>query len=280
MKKERSMLAQVGLQFGMVFFGVAVVVQQSLLSMPRIVMQQNQVLNQPVVALLFACAAIIAFLLARRTPIGQLWNIFFGVLSCTGLFAAFFYSLPQTLPVVFLYGASVVLAGVVIVLRVQNTSILVHNAVLAWACIGIARIVGAQFSPLGCILVATVVAAYAIFSTTSAARVLPAAQLIFAQQQQFAFIVTPYLRGWVTETADSPRCARIVSAVDATLMGAIAASFLIRGYTQFFVVTILAVGAAVVIARSLQYRSVQIFLLPVLVGCCIAAVYGYAFVIS
>lgn len=216
---------------------------------------------------LFGGAAITAIILVKNVKPEHFWNLFFAVLAGAGIISTLFYSIVGKVSLNSAYVLSVAMAIGLLVWRRKSQTILPHNVVVLIACIGIARLLGAQFVPGSMLFVAVLVSAYHIIAIYFSQHMFAGARALFEKQRLFSIVFS----------ADPNASHTVLSASDIIFPLGIAVSYLIYGSPLLFFATSMATAVGVVIAHAVRLQMASVPALPILIGCNIAAVYSVTY---
>jgi presenilin-like A22 family membrane protease len=223
--------------------------------------------------LTFAIASVVAFLLIKYVPGERFWQLFFGAAALAGVFVSVYYLLVRlwpTVPVaVWLAGAA---AGALIVGRWFRPVVWLHNLVVLLAAVGVARLLGFQFSPRSATMIVVVLAIYDIIAVFFSRHMVTMARVLFERQAFFGLVMPNRLAGWKQKLADATpgRTAAVLGAGDLAFPLLYAFSHLFYSGTRDFLVITGFTFVGVVVLHGLSLIPKQrrpLPALPPLIAC-------------
>ncbi len=189
--------------------------------------------------LIFGIATVAAVLLVQYVSDKRFWPIFFGGAAFAGIFITIYY--PFAL--VFSTGPATVIAAflavALLVLRVSQKTIWLHNVVILLAVVGVARLFGTNFTPQTTISILIILAVYDIIAVYFSKHMIKMAVTLFKRDAFFGAVFPRQLIGWKTRLTDATlqEDITVVGGGDLAFPLFFALTVLIHfGHTAFFIV--------------------------------------------
>lgn len=230
--------------------------------------------SQQVFALWFGVSVLVAVILVAKVQAKYTGSLFVIVITASGLMTTLFYTLINMVSQTWAFGLSLVLTVVVLLMTARFPLVIMRNAVVLLATIGLARVFGLQFAPQSMALVAGVAAGYAwVSSLAKKESTLMPAQVLGVQT--IGFTVPNRWFEWM-QPIPLARNADMVAALDLLLPLSIAVSFGAYVSSQSFSVAAIAALFGLMLVFRLRPFLHAVPSLAVIVGCSIIGVYFFA----